>query len=141
MTAKEFLSQTWRINRQILAKLEQVRELRELATKASSTLSDTPFRGTQNAHRMEDIIAKILYLENETKSEIDELLTRKQNISSAIKGVSNPDHRILLERRYLAFKSWSEIAEDMRYSQDYIFTLHRKALFALSVTVKGVEKQ
>jgi hypothetical protein len=37
MTAKEFLSQAYRIDLQINSKLEQLRSLRELSTKATSS--------------------------------------------------------------------------------------------------------
>ena len=40
MTTKEYLAQAYRINQRINSKLEQIVSLRELATKATSTLSD-----------------------------------------------------------------------------------------------------
>jgi len=133
MTAKEYLSQTWRANRLIDAKLEQVRELRELSTKATSTISDTPPSGTRNFHRMEDIIVKLLDLENELGGDINDLLDLKKEIAAAIKAVDNADYRILLELRYLAFKPWSDIAETMHYGRKYIFRLHEQALKKIRV--------
>ncbi|NCD04370.1 MAG: hypothetical protein EOM00_15580, partial [Clostridia bacterium] len=78
MTVKEYLGQTWRINHLIDAKLEQVQVLRELATKATSTLSPTPQSNTRNVQPMEDIITKMLDLENEINSEIDRLVDLKK---------------------------------------------------------------
>ena len=57
----------------------------------------------------------------------------KRGIVAAIKSVPDPDHRVLLELRYLCFRSWGEIAADMRYSKDNIFKLHAKALAAISL--------
>ena len=65
MTAKEYLGQAYRLDQRINSKLEQVMSLRDLATKATSTLSDVAPSGTRNVHRMEDIIVKIVDLENE----------------------------------------------------------------------------
>ncbi len=65
MTMKEYLSQAWRINHIIDAKLEQVCKLRALATKATSTLSPVPPNGTRNTKSMEDIILKMLEMEND----------------------------------------------------------------------------
>lgn len=48
MTVKEYLSQAYRIDQRINSKLEQVASLRALATKATSTLSDTPPSGSRN---------------------------------------------------------------------------------------------
>jgi DNA-directed RNA polymerase specialized sigma subunit len=131
MTAKEYLSQAYRVDRMITSKLQQVQSLRELATRATSTLSDAPHGGSRNNHRMEDIIAKMIDLENEINSDIDRLVDLKRGIVSAIKAVPDPDHQILLELRYLCFRSWGEIAADMHYSKDYVFELHRKALAGL----------
>jgi hypothetical protein len=133
MTAKDYLSQTWRINRMIDAKLEQVLELRELAKKASTTLSHTRPSGTRNVHSMEDVIIKILSLESDINSDIDNLLTLKQNITSTIKSISNPDYKVLLELRYLCFKAWDDIARTMNYGRKYIFRLHEYALSQVRV--------
>ena len=48
MTAKEYLSQAYRIDQRINAKLEQVMALRALATKATGTLSDMPRSDSSN---------------------------------------------------------------------------------------------
>ena len=131
MTTKEYLSQAYRVDRMITSKLQQVQSLRDLATRATSTLSDAPVGGSRNNHRMEDIIAKMIDLENEINGDIDRLVDLKRGIVAAIKSVPDPDHQVLLELRYLCFRSWGEIAADMRYSKDYVFELHRKALAAL----------
>jgi len=46
MTAKNYLSQAYRIDQRINSKLEQVQSLRELATKATATLNDSPVSGS-----------------------------------------------------------------------------------------------
>ncbi|MEG1149597.1 MAG: hypothetical protein RSD98_13510, partial [Niameybacter sp.] len=65
MTAKEYLKQAYRIDQRINSKLEQIASLRDLATKATSTLSDTPPSGSRNVHSMEGVIVKMVDLENE----------------------------------------------------------------------------
>jgi len=78
MTAKEYLGQAYRLDQRINSKLEQVMSLRDLATKATSTLSDVAPSGTRNVHRMEDIIVKIVDLENEINRDIDNLVDLKR---------------------------------------------------------------
>jgi len=133
MTEKEYLSQAWRIDRVINAKLAQVRSLRELATKATATWSDIPPSGSRNFHRMEDIIVKILDLESEINADILSLVDTKREIVYSIKAVENEDYRTLLELRYLAFQSWEEIADDMKYSKSRIYEIHRDALNAIKI--------
>lgn len=80
MTIKEYLSQAYRIDQRINSKLEQVRNLRELAEKATSTLSDIPCSGNGNKQKMESVIVKIIDLENEIDEEIDKLVDLKHEI-------------------------------------------------------------
>ena len=65
MNAKEYLTQAYRIDQRISGKIEQVKELHILATKATSTVSDMPGSPTRNIHRMEYVIVKIVDLEDE----------------------------------------------------------------------------
>ena len=62
MTAKEYLSQAFRIDQRINSKLAQVASLNDLATKATSVFNDMPGRPNRNIHKMEDAILKIIDL-------------------------------------------------------------------------------
>ncbi len=128
MTTKEYLAQAYRIDQRINSKLEQIVSLRELATKATSTLSDTPPSGTHNVHSMEGIIVKMMELENEINADIDLLIDLKKEIMSIIKSINNPEQQTLLELRYLCFKTWEQIAVDMRYSIQNAYKVHDRAV-------------
>lgn len=127
MTAKEYLSQAYRLDQRIDAKIEQVMSLRNLAAKATSTLSDAAPSGTQNVHRMEDIIIKIIDFENEINADIDRLVDLKREIMRGIKALPNLEYQTLLELRYLCFKSWEQIAIEMNYSIQHIYRMREKA--------------
>ena len=128
MTAKEYLGQAYRLDQRINSKLEQVLSLRGLTTKATATMSDMPGGGSRNVYKMQDIIAKIVDLENDINRDIDALVDLKREMVSVIKAVENPEYQTLLELRYLCFKTWEQIAVDMNYSIEYTFRLHKKAL-------------
>jgi len=132
MTTKEYLSQTWQVNRLIDAKIEQVGELRELATKATTTLSDTPRPASPNIHRMEDIIAKIVDLENEINGDIDELLETKKRVADVIKRVKDPEQQSVLEMRYLCYQPWETIAARLAYSPQHTFRIHGSAISSVA---------
>lgn len=138
MTAKEYLSQAYRIDQRINSKLEQIMSLRTLATKATSTLSDTPPSGTRNVHSMEDTIVKMIDLENEINVDIDTLVDLKRDIMDVIKRINNPEQQTLLELRYLCFKSWEHIAVDMGYSIQNAYKVHDRAVENVAV-LKRVE--
>jgi len=82
LDAKAYLSQAFRIDQRINSKLEQIMSLRELATKATTTLIDVPSSSTRNEHPMESIIVKIVDLEKEINADIDKLVDLKRNRQS-----------------------------------------------------------
>jgi len=133
VTAKEYLSQAYRIDQRINSKLEQVASLRELAKKATATLSDVPHNPNKNIHSMEGIIVKIIDLENDINQDIDNLVDLKRGVVASIKAIENPEYQSLLELRYLSFKTWEQIAVDMGYSLQYAFRLHERALKCVNV--------
>ena len=128
MTTKEFLNQAYRIDQRINSKLEQIISLHELATKATSTLSDVPVSGTKSQSRMADVITKIVDLETEINKDIEELVGIKKNIVSTIKKVQNPELQTLLELRYLCSRTWEQIALEMGYSIQNAYKLHDRAI-------------
>ena len=133
MTAKDYLAQAYRIDQRINAKLEQVMALRELATKATGTLSDMPRADSPNVCRMEDIILKIVDSENEINAEIDRLVDLKREMRVVIGAVEQSEHQTLLELRYLCFKTWEQIAVAMAYSIQHTYRMRDQALRAVVV--------
>ena len=129
MTAKNYLDQARRLDLLVDSKLEEIASLRSLATKATATISGSGVpNSTRSLHTFENIICKILDMESEINADIDRLLDLKREIAQAIQKVEQPDCRIVLEKRYLCFLQWDDIARDMGYSVDNIYILHKKAL-------------
>ena len=60
MTAKEYLSQAYYVDKRIQSKLRQVESLRDLATMVTSTLGTESVSGSKNVHRTEDTLDKII---------------------------------------------------------------------------------
>ncbi len=133
MTAKEYLSQAYRIDQRINGKLSQVMALRDLLGKATATLSGAPKPATRYPHTMEDAIAKIVDLESEINEDIDALVDLKADITRRIKRVENTEYQTILELRYLCFKQWEEVAADLGYTQRHMFRLHELALKSIRV--------
>ena len=128
MTAKEYLSQAYRLDKRIDSKIEQLKSLNLLATKCTSTLSDMPKSQSISNSRLEDTVVKIVDLQEEINMDIDSLVDLKRDIVKTIKSVQNPDYQIILELRYLCFKTWEEIAVQMNCSIDNVFKIRKNAL-------------
>ena len=132
MTAREYLSQAFHIDQRINSKLSQVMRLRETATNCTATLSDMPRPDSPNRQRMADTICEIVDLEREINEDIDRLVDLKAEARRVINAVSDPDQQLILELRYLCFKSWEQIAVDMGYELRWLYRLQHRALDAVS---------
>ena len=106
MTAKEYMKQAQRLLRRIDRKQKEADAL----------------------HAVESGVSHILSLEEEVKTAKKELEALKAVFDTAIKAVTDTEHHDILAKRYLEFKDWNQIAEEMGYSKPSCYRLHREAL-------------
>ena len=137
MTAKEYLGQAYRLDQRIDAKIAPVASLNELATKCTATLTGMPRNPNHGSSTMADAVCKIIDLQEEINRDIDRLVDLKRDIVEIIKAVNNSEYQILLEKRYLCFHTWEQIAVDMHYSGQGILKLHDRALDVVDEIMKA----
>ena len=128
MMAKEYLGQAYRLDQRINSKLQQVESLRSLTQKVTASYSGEPVSHTRNVTSLQDTILRLMEAEEQVNQQIDELVSLKMNIASLIDQVRNESYRLILEKRYLCFLSWDEIATDMHYSSRWVRNVHERAL-------------
>ena len=128
MTTLEFLSQAYRLDLRIDCKLAQIASLNELATKCTSTLSDTPHQPNYSVSSMAEAVTKIVDLQREIDEDLNQLINIKQQIVSCIKAVENKECQTLLELRFLCGWTWEEIAFKKGYSIQHTFRMRERAL-------------
>ncbi|MBO5570662.1 MAG: DUF1492 domain-containing protein [Clostridia bacterium] len=133
MTRKEYLNQAYWLDRRIDSKLEQLSALKEMATKTTSIMNDDVVSHSRNLHSLQDVISKIIDMQAEINNDIDHLVNLKQEIMQVIKEVQNPEHQILLEQRYLCFKSWESVAEELGYNVRHVYRLHDEAVEQITI--------
>ncbi|MEL7608841.1 MAG: hypothetical protein AAGU74_05000 [Bacillota bacterium] len=133
MTAKEYLSQAYRLDQRINSKLEQLTSLNDLATKCTSVITGMPRNPNRSVSAMADAVAKIIDLQTEINKDIDHLVDLKRDMVRCIKAVDNAECQTLLELRYLCFKTWEQIAVDMGYRVRNVYILHNEALERITV--------
>lgn len=136
MTAREYLSQAHRLDQRIDAKIAQVASLNELATKCTATLSGMPHNPNRGGSSMADTVCKIIDLQHEINQDIDTLVDLKRDLVEVIKAVDDTEFQALLEKRYLCFHTWEQIAVDMHYSGKWVQRLHERALAVVEEILK-----
>lgn len=137
MTAVEYLSQAYRLDQRIDAKIAQVASLNDLATKCSATLTGMPRNPNRGDSSMADAVCKIIDLQEEINHDIDQLVDLKREIIAVIKSVENTEYQTILEKRYLCFHTWEQIAVDMHYSGKWVQKLHTRALDVVAGIIEG----
>ena len=131
MNIKDILARHKTADSVINAKLEQLAELKNLATKITPSVNPEG-RGSGNvSDRVGRTVAKIVDLEQEINEDIDRLVDIKQETMNLIDLLDDIVMRTVLERRYLLHETWEVIAEKMGYSCRHITRLHTEALAEL----------
>ena len=133
MTAKEYLNQAYWLDRRIDSKLEQLSALRDTATKTTAVMDGEVVSHTRNVHSLQDVMAKIIDMQEEINVDIDALVDLKRGIMRSIKGITDPEGQTVLELRYLCFKRWEEISVIMNYSVRRIYQIHDAAMEKLVI--------
>lgn len=128
MTAKEYLGQAYRLDQRINSKLQQVESLRSLTRKITASYDGETVFHTRNVTSLEDTIFRLMEAEEELNRQIDELVVLKMDISRMINRVRNESLRLILEKRYLCFLQWDQIAAEMHYSRRWVLKRHARAV-------------
>ena len=128
MTAKEYLGQAYRLDQRINSKLQQVESLRSLTRKVTASYDGETVFHTRNVTSLEDTIFRLMEAEEELNRQIDELVVLKMDISRMINRVRNESLRLILEKRYLCFLQWDQIAAEMHYSRRWVLKRHARAV-------------
>lgn len=136
MNAKDYLLQARYLDERITSKTQQIASLNDLATRCTSTFSDMPRNPNRGGSKIEDCVIKIIELEESIKKDIEKLVDLKSEIMAVIKAVPNVEYQTLLEKRYLCFITWEQIAVDMNYSMQHIHRMHSSALKEIVVPTK-----
>lgn len=130
MTAKEYLRQAYRLNELINSDLEELAQLRALATSISSpNLSGMPSGGSRNTEpAFVKAITKIIDLEKYIDTEIDRFVDLKKEIHDVINTAPTHEQKLVLKYRYIAFLKWDAVASKMDLCLKQVHRLHSEAL-------------
>lgn len=119
MTSKEFLEQAFVLSRDIKAHMAELDRLSEIST-ASGAISydnDRVISSVPQQARFESTVVKLVDLRNDIRKEIFDLLEKHREIRDVICQVTDEEVRTVLRMRYLAGKSITEVADELKLSK------------------------
>ena len=108
--------------------LHRHNQLRALATQVHSFSSTEPVSHTRDVTAMQDTITKIVEEEKILNARIDRLVDAKREIREVIDLVEDVTLRLILEKRYLLFQPWEEIAIDPCITSRLVKNRHKEIL-------------
>lgn len=131
MTAKEYLSQAYYIDRKIKLDVEKLEAMKaSLYSRGASYESDGSRHKTSN---LLPAVQKVIEYEETINAEIDKLVDKRIEIEATINAVGDEVQREILVRRYLKYQKWDRIAFEMHRDLRWIYRLHGRALSKLTI--------
>lgn len=128
MTAREFLRQSLKIKCKLDCELEQVQELKDLANRITPVFNGTPTVSNKCLSKLESAIVNLQEQSEILGEDVVKYLKIRAEIADTIKAVVDDQQRLILEYRYLNFRTWRKIAAAMNMSLSKVYQLHVQAL-------------
>lgn len=132
MTPKEYLQQAYIIHCEINRALSKIEGMRQSLYGRGTDYSNDGNTQANKDNALERAICKIIDYEKEVNEKIDKLIDKKIEIEKVIAQIENQRQKEILERRYLKFEKWEQIAFLMDIDLRWIYRLHNKALNKLN---------
>lgn len=113
---------------QIATLSDHLQELRSLALKVTPAYSQSPGGGSGNAQKLENSVAKIIEQEKLIVECCNELCAQLAEVRALVALLPMGPMRLVMQRRYLNYQKWEQIAAELHYSWQNVHRLHSKAL-------------
>lgn len=126
VNAKEYLSQVKELTARYKAKQDEVTSIEALLLQAVSYGKDGSMSHDNNKN--ERIIIKLMELHDELNQQLVDMADKKSDVIRVINEVEDANEMVVLNKRYLEFKSWHTIEKEMNYSEQHVYYIHRSAL-------------
>lgn len=138
MNARDFLNQLKRMEEAIKDKLEEVAQLKSVALGVTAGGNTVTIEGEKHSvervqssgsqQKMADAVCKYVDMEKEIDKDIDRMFEKRDEVLAVLSQLDKPIQYNVLRKRYVQFKSFTKIADEMCYSYQYILEVHSKAL-------------
>ena len=134
MTAKEYLRQAYRLDHRINSDLAELERLRDM----EGSISSPSFEEHYNPNRNTEApfirgLEKVWDLEMKIKTEIDKLISLKDQMREVIDAVQNTDEQMVLRYRYIHNMTWGQIGDELKADESTVRRWHRRALASVIV--------
>ncbi len=125
---KEYLSGYKNLCTKLQSLEEQLQSIREVKQSArTQKLSDMPKARNQSSD-LSDVMVQLEVIFTKIINKRSDCLKKKMEIESIIADMEDGTESNILRKRYLEFKNWEDICDEIGYSWRQTHYLHDKAL-------------
>ena len=126
--AREYLEQVKLLDVHINSRLEELAQLKALATKTTSTWSAEPGGGSGSQDKMGNAVAKIIDMQQEINDAIDAFVCKKNEVRTLLEKIKNPDQLEILFKVYFQYETLTQAACEMGMTHRNACYIHGDAL-------------
>ena len=131
--AKAYLKRIRLYDSHINNKMEELERLKAMVTKITQTLREDAGGGSRSQDKVGDAVSRIVDLQVELNAEIDRFVDNRADICNALNKIQKQRYFDVLYKRYVLFKTWQQIADEMGYEDiRNVYRLHGRALLAFN---------
>lgn len=136
--AKQYLNQVRMYDVHINNKLEELAQMKALATKVTTYLRPVPVSGGSGGQdKLGNVVSKIIDLEAEINGAIDRFVDKKREVSELVGGVTDPDELEVIYKRYFQNETLEQVACEMGYTYRNVCYIHGRALRSVEALLKS----
>lgn len=128
---KTYLGQIRLLDVRINAKIAEMERIRDIATKVTTAFDSVRVSGGGNDDKLGDAVSRLIDIQNEINADIDAYINRRAYIVSILDKIEDAEELAVLHKRYIEFKRWEQISEEMGYSQRNVTYIHGRALLSI----------
>lgn len=136
--AKDYLSQIHKTDRLIKRLTDEANTLRAGLTSQSYELKPDKVQTSGPKDTLGETIVKIVSLEEDINTRIDELVTMKKEAFIKISKIPDLDQQNILIARYIQNKKWEIISDETEHEIRWVYRTHGKALLAFASLMDSV---
>ncbi len=135
--AKEFLRGYQQSEYKLRMYEKAIADIRERATRINAVLYPDRIQAGYNSDRIGDAAVMIADTEERMREEVSKAQSTLDQIITVIRRVPDEILQCILLARYVRFRTWGQIADDMCYEARSVYRLHNKALQEVDKILRG----
>lgn len=140
MTAKQYLRQLRKLERNIRILTEEIEQRRSSLTSTSAPIAGDKVQTSPGGDRFADLIAALADIELQQETLIGIYHSMRAEMVNQILSLDNDMQVTVLRSRYLLGKSLRIVAQETHYSYERICHIHGEALAAFTKKYPGISQ-